>query len=150
MENEVLQQILNKLTAIEQGQAITNQRLGNLEQGQAKLEQGQAKLEQEQAKTNQRLGNLEQGQTKLEQGQTKLEQGQTKLETEIIRIRESVAIIENDHGKKLGALFDAYSILSDKLEPLPGAIETLQEDVAIIKTVVTSHSKDISALKSAM
>ena len=120
MEIEILRQILNKLTAVEQGQT---------------------KLEQGQTETNQRLGNLE---TDV----AGLKADIAGLKTEVTRIKESVVLIENDHGKKLGALLDGYSMLTDKVEPLPGAVDALQEDVAVIKAVVTSHSMDINVLKA--
>ena len=116
MENEILQQILNEVKGIKSDVS---------------------ELKHSQTETNQRLD-------KLEQGQTKLEQGQSKLESEVTRIRESVVLIENDHGRKLGALLDGYAMLANKLEPLPDAVETLQEDVSVIKAVVANHSKVIN------
>ena len=107
------------------------------------LKQGQAKLETGQAETNQRLD-------KLEQGQSKLEQGQYKLEAETARIRQSVANIEVEHGRKLGLLIDGHTLITDKLDPLPEAVETLQEDVSVIKLAVMDHSNAIKAVKSAV
>ena len=86
--------------------------------------------------------------TKKEQGQAENNQRLDNLESEVTRIKESVILIENDHGKKLGALLDGYGMLADKVEPLPGAVDALQEDVSVIKAVVTSHSMDINVLKA--
>ena len=99
---------------------------------------------------NGRLGTLEQGQAKLEQGQAKLEQGQVKLEQEVTETKSHVILIENDHGRHLNALHDGFKLMYDKLDPLPAAVENLQDDVSLIKAVVTSHSDDIITMKSAM
>ena len=87
--------------------------------------------------------------TGLKDDVTGLKSGQAKLEAEVARIRESVAVIEIDHGRSLRALHDGYNLLYDKLEPIPAAVETLQEDVAVIKLVVSSHSHSIQTLKAA-
>jgi len=63
--------------------------------------------------------------------------------------RERVILMENEQGRYLRALGDGYTLMYDKLEPLPSAVETLQEDVSVIKAVVTSHSADINTLKLA-
>ena len=105
-------------------------------------------LKEGQAETNQRLTKLEQGQAMLEQGQAMLEQGQSRLETEVAEIKERVILIENDHGKRLGAIYDGYMLLHDKLEPLPAAVEALQDDMSVVKAVVISHSKDINKFKN--
>ena len=106
MENEILQQILNKLD--------------NLVQGQSKLEQGQSKLEQ--------------GQSKLEQGQSKLEQGQLKLEQEVQSLKEITLRMEHDHGEKLQALFDGYAGNYEKIEqyePRIAKLEAIVERLSI-------------------
>ena len=112
-EFEILQQILNKLT---------------------NLEQGQARLDTEITRISQSIATIE-----IDHG---------KLDTEITRISQSIATIETDHDKKLGLLLDAHALMLDKLEPMPIAVEALQDDVSVIKAVVTSHSKDITILKA--
>ena len=59
------------------------------------------------------VAKLQQGQDRLETDVAKLQQGQDRLEEIIIETKESVVLIENDHGKKIGALFDAQSRIHD-------------------------------------
>jgi len=103
--------VLDKLTALEQGQTETNKQIASLKE-----------------ETNEQIASLT---------------------AETTRIRQSVAVIEIEHGKSLGALHDGYKLVYDKLKPLPEAVEILQDDVSVIKAVVTSHSKDINTLKVA-
>ena len=146
---EMLVQIRDDISELKEGQARLEQEQADLKQGQANLEQGQANLKQGQANLEQGQANLEQGQANLEQGQADLKQGQVALVAEVTRIRQSVAVIEIEHGQYLRALGDGFALMLDKLEPLPDAVEALQEDVSVIKGVVTSHSRDINALKMA-
>ena len=119
------EKIFGELDELKQGQAETNQRLDKLE----------SRFDELESETNQRFD--------------KLESRFDKLETETTRIRHSVAKIEIEHGQYLRGLGDGYALLFNKLEPLPAAVETLQDDVSVIKAVLTSHSKDINLLKAA-
>lgn len=138
-----LRKLLNQMRRNERKILMNDEILKQLLDTQNQILSEIKELKQNQVETNTRLDNLE-------QGQTKLEQGQTKLESEVSRIKESVIVIENDHGKKLGALLDGHAVLTDKLAPLPDAVETLQKDVSIIKIAVASHSEDISIFKNAI
>ena len=54
-------------------------------------------IQSEQVKINQRLDNLEQGQAKLEQGQTKLEQGQAKLEQSFVELKQNFVELKHNY-----------------------------------------------------
>ena len=136
MKNEdFMKLVLDKLTNLEQGQANLETQVTRISQSQAKLEQGQA--------------NLEQSQAKLEQSQAKLEQSQANLETQVTRISQNVSKIEVEHRQFLEALHDGQNLITAKLEPIPAAIESLQNDVSLIKSVVSAHDDDIKVLKVA-
>ena len=62
----------------------------------------------------------------LKQGQAKLEQGQAKLEQLIMDTKESVVLIENDHGKQIGALFDGQSRIKDMVEEILETVQNMQ------------------------
>ena len=89
------------------------------------------------------LKDLKQGQVKLEQGQVKLEQGQVKLEQMIMDTKESVVIIENDHGRQIGALFDGQSRIHDMLEEV---LETVQDILAKLER----HDIEIALLTESL
>ncbi|MBW1809338.1 MAG: hypothetical protein JRJ87_14170 [Deltaproteobacteria bacterium] len=96
-----------RLDNVEAGQARLEQGQAKLEQGHAKLEQGQARLEQGHAKLEQGHAKLEQGQAKLEQGQARLEQGQAGMQVEIREINQTLGLlrpIANDHESRIQAL----------------------------------------------
>lgn len=115
METEILQQILEKLTSLEQGQAKLEQGQAKLEQGQAKLEQGQAKLEQGQAETNSRLERVEQRVTKLE------------------------LVLENETNKNIKLLAEGHMILSKKIDDLKDLnvkVIDLQSDTAVHRAAI--------------
>ena len=104
MENEILQQILNKLDGLEQGQAETIGRLDKLEQGQVKLEQGQTEAVE-------RLDKLEQRQLKTE----------ILFEHEVVPNVKALAEIYGDHTISLKKLEAKLDNLSTKVD-----IHTLQ------------------------
>lgn len=105
------------------------------------LKQGQAKLEQ--------------GQAKLEQGQAKLEQGQASLKQELSDVKalasKTAVIVENDIATNIALLQeDNLEIVRKlkRLEKLPQMVSELQDDVSMIKEVVSMHSQDIKQLKA--
>ncbi|HHT02494.1 MAG TPA: hypothetical protein GXZ96_07405 [Firmicutes bacterium] len=50
-----------------------------------------------------------------------------KLATDIQKLREQVARIENTHGEKLGALFDGYKLVSEKLDRIEQEVSKHEE-----------------------
>ena len=89
----------------------------------------------------------------LNQKFTNLNQEVTNLKQELAVIKRSVILIENDHGKKIGALFDGYQLLSEKIDrmmPLVEKIPQMQDDISIIKSVVTRHAGIFNAMRAAM
>ena len=109
-----------------------NKILAILEKQGALLEQ----IQSEQKLTNQRL--------------EKLEQGQVILETEVTRIRQSVATIEVEHGKSLGALHDGYSLVYEGMKYITPIVEKTAEKVSVIEAAVSINTDRIKALEPAI
>ena len=57
------------------------------------------------------------------------------------RIHNSVAVIEEEHGSKLGALFDGYTANSEKLD-------NIQQDINNIYSILNKHEEQLYLLKS--
>ena len=57
------------------------------------------------------------------------------------RIHNSVAVIEEEHGSKLGALFDGYKANSEKLD-------NIQHDISNIYSILNKHEDQLYLLKS--
>jgi len=136
---ESQQEMARNLQEIDKNQQEMAKSLQEMDKTQEKIFSELNELKQGQAETNQRLDKFE----------TETNRRFDKLETETTRISQSVATIEVEHGQYLRALGEGYALVFDKLEPLPNAVQDLQDDVSVIKAVVTSHSKDINILKAA-
>jgi len=111
------------------------------------------KLEDKVENVTEEVANLNQKFTNLNQKFTNLNQEVTNLKQELAVIKRSVILIENDHGKKIGALFDGYQLLSEKIDrmmPLVEKIPQMQDDISIIKSVVTRHAGIFNAMRAAM
>lgn len=50
-----------------------------------------------------------------------------KVETRLENVEKTVVHIENDHGKKLGALFDGYKQNSEKLDRIEKEVSKHEE-----------------------
>lgn len=51
------------------------------------------------------------------------------VRSDLTRVKEIVVRIENDHGQKLGALFDGYKLNSEKLDRIEKIVARHDEDL---------------------
>jgi|GEM_PF-3509672 len=146
--NGEMKQILNILETLVEGfarleanQVETNRRLDSIEERQDRFEERQDRFEERQI-------SFEEQQINFEKRQANFEERQASFEEIITDIRHRIILMENEFGKKIGLLLDGHVLMAEKLDPLPEAVEKLQEDVSIIKKVLVKHSGDINELKS--
>jgi len=106
-----------------------------------------------QEETNQRLDKLETDVSVLKTDVSSLKTDVSSLKTDVsvlktdlAETKELVILMEHDNKQQFGILHDGYKLVYDKLEPIPPIIENLQEDIFVIKSVITAHSQDISTL----
>lgn len=71
--------------------------------------------------------------SKLEDLIVKVLENQTKMQMDIDSIKSTVMNIEQDHGKKLEALFDGYKQNSDQLTSIQNEVSRHEE--VILKRV---------------
>ena len=69
----------------------------------------------------------------LAEGQIRLEKELSELKETVARIDNTVIRIENDHGKKLDALFDGYQQNASKLQRIEEKVQ--QQDEFILRRV---------------
>ena len=84
-----------------------------------------------------KLDTLEQGQKNLEQKVDNLEQGQRNLEKIVLRM-------EQEHGEKITALFDSYSVnlnLTKEMEPRVVKLEDRVDDHDLAIEFLKSSAK---------
>ena len=83
-----------------------------------------------------RLGKLEQSLEKLEQSHEKIEQSQKKIEL----------TLENNILPRLQTIEDCYLSTFERYQSRLGQLETMQNDIDVIKTVIMDHSKKLQKL----
>ncbi len=72
----------------------------------------------------------------------KLELEQSEMASVIKRIDRSVILIENEHGKKIGALFDGYQASLDR-------DKAIEPRVTLLERTTERHGLEILTLKQA-
>jgi len=133
MENEILQQILSELKDLKEGQ-------NKLEQGYVKLEQGQAKLVSDMAEVKQDVAEL-----KIDVVELKIDMAEVKQDVSNIKIK-----LENETNKHVRLIAEGHVDIIRRLDYIQPIVENLEDDVAVIKSVVTDQSKEINVLKNAL
>jgi chromosome segregation ATPase len=137
--------ILNQRVGnLEEGQARMESRIGNLEEGQARMESRIDNLEEGQARMESRIDNLEEGQARMESRMDKLEKSQDILVTEVMAVKSKtnqvnanltkLAIrIENEIEPKINALFDSK--------------EQHTKQITRIEELVNSHNERLDSIE---
>lgn len=119
-EKELLQAILSKLDGLGKGQELLQQEVAGLTAGQEALKQAQIMTD-----------------IKVEKGQKFLQQQVTKTNI----------ILENDISKKLGALFDAHALDSEKIDHIVETVDTINNDYAATDVVTRVNAEEIKKIK---
>lgn len=141
MSNE--ERILSMLEAIQAEQQKTNERLGNLEDGQARLEDGQAKLETDMSILKDDVSILKEDVSILKEDVSILKEDvfilkedvsilqeeMSTLKEDVIFVRNTVTRMEQVHGQKLGALFDGYMQLTQRADRTDEHVATQDKDI---------------------
>ncbi|AUG57712.1 hypothetical protein [Acetivibrio saccincola] len=145
-DRELLELIFTEITGLKAGQERLEGEIVGLRAGQERLEgeivglrAGQERLEEGQQR-------LEARQQRLEARQQRLEARQQRLEARQQRLEDIVTRIENDHGRKLEALFDGWKQNTEQLkrhgeilERIESKLEKHEVEIKVIK-----GSKNIS------
>lgn len=111
-------------------------RLGKLEQSYKGLEQSQRKLEQSYKGLEQSQRRLEQSYEEVEQSLERLEHSQKKIEL----------TLENNILPRLQTIESCYLSTFERYQSGIGQIEAMQNDIDVIKTVITEHSEKLQKL----
>ena len=124
-DRELLELIFTEITGLRAGQERLEGEIVGLKAGQERLE-----------------GEI----VGLRAGQERLEEGQQRLEARQQRLEDIVTRIENDHGRKLEALFDGWKQNTEQLkrhgeilERIESKLEKHEVEIKVIK-----GSKNIS------
>lgn len=71
------------------------------------------------------------------------------MKAEMQQLNHRIAKIEEEHGKKLDALFDGYRLLSEKIDQL-SKVKAQEEDMVIVKAAIKDLSQRVAELEKAI
>ena len=159
MENEILQQILSKLTSMEAEQQKTNQRLGNLETEvkEIKAEVKEIKLSQSNLETEVKEIKLSQSNLENKVKEIKLSQSnlENKVDRGLIQQKENTDIIKAVRyaTEENNAKLEGMSLTVAKLEGKTSKIETdttfIAKKIYAVEAVTMDNWGEISRLRAA-
>jgi len=145
-DRELLELIFTEITGLRAGQERLEGEIVGLKAGQERLEGEIVGLRAGQERLEGEIVGLRAGQERLEEGQQRLEARQQRLEARQQRLEDIVTRIENDHGRKLEALFDGWKQNTEQLkrhgeilERIESKLEKHEVEIKVIK-----GSKNIS------
>ncbi|MCL2199922.1 MAG: hemolysin XhlA family protein [Defluviitaleaceae bacterium] len=152
--------ILEMLENLTYGQSELKSEITGIKTRLDNIEEDVGHIKEDAAHTKTRLDNIEAdvGHIKEDVAHTKTRLDSIEADVAYTKSRaettsQSVAVIEVEHGKMLGALSDGYSLMSDNIKtmlPEVKKIGGMVEDISMIKSVVTIHSTRFAKMKAVM
>jgi tetrahydromethanopterin S-methyltransferase subunit G len=86
----------------------------------------------------------------LLEGQKQVAEKLNSIDERLAKVEKSVAVMENDHGTKITALFDGYTQHNDQVERLQDHIDerldAIQTDLSYVVGKVAQHDRNIVRL----
>ncbi|MFZ1248693.1 MAG: hypothetical protein WAQ24_00010 [Candidatus Saccharimonadales bacterium] len=173
MPDDIAQQILTKLTSLEEGQTELQDSVGTLQlsvkalQGSvASLEKGQVELQGSVKALQGSVASLEEGQAELQHSFKDLEHGQKVLQGSVKALQGSVASLEEgqvqivkrldavealaeDDRDRFDSLLESVGVIANQTSRIPAiesAVTELQSDNRIIKAAVIDTNRDLQKL----
>ena len=72
------------------------------------------------------------------------------IDERLSKVEKSVTIIEHDHGSKISALFDGYTLRGDQVkglkEHLDERLDSIQTDLSYVVSKIAQHDRNIVRL----
>ncbi|MBL8121813.1 hypothetical protein JNM87_03620 [Candidatus Saccharibacteria bacterium] len=135
MQDDIAQQILAKLQALEAGQQEMGSDIRSLQTGQQRLESGQQEMQGD-------IRNLKAGQQEMSADITSLKKGQSKLERKVDRLEG----LFEDFGSKHDYVIDVLLDIQKHTRVIPQMqedIQTLQSDVKTLSVAISETNRDL-------
>jgi uncharacterized protein (DUF3084 family) len=147
MSNEEIQTVLNQLAELTKGQQALCKGQEESTKVQSELNKGQQELFKGQQE-------LFKGQQELFKGLQELFKGQqefTKVQNELIigqqELQQSLTRIENEHGQKINALFDAREVQFDVNDRILETLTRVEGKLDRLTLKVCSHDAELRRAK---
>ncbi len=81
----------------------------------------------------------------------RLDQLEINTKAELADVKQSLARIEHEHGEKISALFDGYSLRKDQMdhmqEHLDDRLDNIQTDLSYLVNKIAQQDRDIIQLR---
>lgn len=125
-------------------------KLEQLENGQKQLENRQKQLENGQKQVGDRLAQLENGQNQIERGLKQVEGRMVAVEEKLIYLDGNVRKIKIDMEQsilpRLQTIESCYLTSYHRIQLAADKIDRMDNDIEVIKNVVTKHSEATQAI----
>ena len=130
----------------ERFQDLVLEHLAKLTQENTDIKQDISQIKQDNSLLKQDVSSLKQSNAEIKQDVSSLKQSNDEMKQDIQQVKGSLIRIENEHGEKLRALFDAREVQMDINERILDTLHRIEGKVDRLTLKVSTHD---SLLKKA-
>ena len=147
-----LHDIKDRLSSVEATQSAMQADLSEVKTELGEVKSRVSNIETELGEVKTELGEVKNRVSNIETDLSEVKTDLSEVKTDLSEVKNRIIFIENDHGKRLGAVLDGYSHLKNEHKLLAKAadVAAVDEKCEIIMQVVHEHSTRLTAIESAV
>lgn len=115
------------------------------------LAHGQKRLDDKVSSLDDKVSSLDHKVSQVEENVSSLGKRLDQVDEKVTRVEETVVRIENEHGEKLGVLFDAFSLRGDQIDQLKEhmdlRLDSLQTSINFLIHRTNEHDNELMRLR---
>ena len=148
---EQLAKLTESVQEIAHGQKRLEDKVGSLDGKVSSLDEKVGLLDDKVSSLDKKVGRLDDKVSQVEENVSCLGKSLGQVDEKVNRVEKTVARIENVHGEKIGALFDAFHLRGDQItelkEHLDGRLDSLQTSINFLIHRTNEHDNELMRLR---
>ncbi|MBT9157313.1 MAG: Chromosome partition protein Smc [Firmicutes bacterium] len=128
-----------------------DEKVGRLDDKVSSLDEKVVSLDDKVSSLDEKVGRLDDKVSQAEENVSCLGKNLGQVYEKVNRVEKTVARIENVHGEKIGALFDAFHLRGDQItelkEHLDGRLDSLQTSINFLIHRTNEHDNELIRLR---
>ncbi|MBT9152442.1 MAG: Chromosome partition protein Smc [Firmicutes bacterium] len=128
-----------------------DEKVVSLDDKVSSLDEKVVSLDDKVSSLDEKVGRLDDKVTQVEENVSCLGKNLGQVYEKVNRVEKTVARIENVHGEKIGALFDAFHLRGDQItelkEHLDGRLDSLQTSINFLIHRTNEHDNELIRLR---
>ena len=148
---ESVQEIAHGQKRLDDKVSSLDEKVGRLDDKVSSLDEKVGRLDDKVSQVEGNVSSLGKRLDRVDDNLSSLGKRLDQVDEKVTRVEETVARIENEHGEKIGALFDAFHLRGDQIselkDHLDGRLDSLQTSINFLIHRTNEHDNELMRLR---